>query len=75
MKLKLGLVYVTGGPKGQETVTLGFWNEDATGDPYRYVDLPFKIDMSSQDVEALLRKAINATADLIDRPEEKNESK
>ena len=70
MKLKLGNVYLTGGPKGQETLTLAFWDEDSRGSPYKYVRLPFKMDMSVQEVEVVLLDSLNAVADLIDESED-----
>ena len=64
MKLKLGEVYITGGPKNQKTVTLPFWNEDSRGEGYRYVHISLKADTTEAESIALLKKAIQDIGEL-----------
>lgn len=60
MNLKLGLVYLTGsGKKGQKdnlpkTITLGFYDSDATGSPFKYAKISLHTDDSIQKVSNLL---------------------
>lgn len=58
MQLKLGVAYITGGPKDQHTLTLPFWNADARGEAYRYVHIPLKGDMTDLEVMDVLKTAI-----------------
>jgi len=58
MKLKLGHTYMTYGPKGQQSLSLPFWDEDSRGSPFRCVRLSFKTYMTGEDVAAILKKAV-----------------
>jgi hypothetical protein len=51
MTYRLGLIYLTGsGKKDQRdnqprTITLGFWDADSTGAPYKFVKIQLHTDM------------------------------
>ena len=64
MKLLLGEVYLTGGPKGQRTLTIPFWNEDARGESFRYVKVSLKADMTDAAVEDAFEKAMKEMKEL-----------